>query len=103
VLRGPPLPEGCEWLPDLLHREVDRSTKGLRDAVQGLRETVRAAIDGVKFVVRVIFWTAVALVVLLLVVIAIGLLIAWRIFLVTWNVSPLMSAAAKALEKVAGP
>ena len=37
VLSGPPMPKGCEWLPELVHREVERSTQPLREAMQRLR------------------------------------------------------------------
>ena len=105
VLDGPPVPKGCEWLPDIVRHEVERSlnrtVEPLKRAVEGIRDVVHSAVEAVRFVVRVIFWTAVALVVLLLIAVIVGLLIAWRIFLITWNISPVLSAAAKALELVA--
>ena len=85
----------------MVRNEIGRETRPLRDALERVRQTLRGAVDTVKLAVRVVFWIAVALVVLALVAIVIGLLLAWRIFLVTWNVSPLMSAATKAIERMA--
>lgn len=100
VLRQPPVPEGCGWLRDVVRNEVSRETRPLRDALQHVREAIRGAVDAVAWLLRVVFWTAVMLAVLVLVAIVVGLLLAWRIMLVTWNVSPLMSATIKAIDRL---